>query len=218
MHFDILVEDQSGKKMLDILVPKIIGQDHTFSVKAYKGIGKIPRNLRTSADPAKRALLTQLPKLLQGYGRTYAGYPTDYPAVLVLVCDLDKRCRKSFREDLFNVLEHCRPQPDTLFCFAIEEGEAWLLGDLAAVKSVYPKAKDAALAGYTNDAICGTWERLADAVYPGGAQQLASSGYQKTGAEKSAWAERITPLINIEDNQSPSFCYFRDKLLQRLGG
>jgi hypothetical protein len=216
MHFDILVEDQSGKKMLDILVPKIIGPDHTFTIKAYKGIGKIPRNLKTSTDPAKRALLAQLPRLLRGYGRTYAGYPPDYLAVLILVCDLDDRCRKLFREELVNILEHCIPRPDTQFCFAVEEGEAWLLGDLAAVKTAYPKAKDSVLAGYSNDAICGTWELLADAVYPGGARKLASSGYQRAGMEKSAWAERITPLLNIEENQSPSFCYFRDKLLQRL--
>ena len=31
MHFEILVEDQSGKKALDILIPKIIGDDHTWS-------------------------------------------------------------------------------------------------------------------------------------------------------------------------------------------
>ena len=29
MHFEILVEDQSGKRMLDILIPKIIG-DATY--------------------------------------------------------------------------------------------------------------------------------------------------------------------------------------------
>lgn len=29
MHFEILVEDQSGKKALEILAPKIIGNEHT---------------------------------------------------------------------------------------------------------------------------------------------------------------------------------------------
>ena len=32
MPFESLVEDQSGKKALDILVPKIIGDDHAFNV------------------------------------------------------------------------------------------------------------------------------------------------------------------------------------------
>ena len=47
---------------------------------------------------------------------------------------------------------------------AIEEGEAWLLGDIPAIQSVYPNAKNAVLNGYENDSICGTWEKLADAV------------------------------------------------------
>lgn len=38
MHFEILVEDQSGKKALDNLVPKIIGDEHTFNVHPYKGM------------------------------------------------------------------------------------------------------------------------------------------------------------------------------------
>ena len=45
MHFEILVEDLSGKKALDILVPKLIDEHHTFIVHPYKGIGRIPKNL-----------------------------------------------------------------------------------------------------------------------------------------------------------------------------
>lgn len=45
MHFEILVEDQSGKKALDILVPKILGNGHTFAVHSYKGVGHIPRDI-----------------------------------------------------------------------------------------------------------------------------------------------------------------------------
>ena len=46
MHFEILVEDQSGKKALEVLVPKIIGDAHTFRIHEYKGIGRIPRDLQ----------------------------------------------------------------------------------------------------------------------------------------------------------------------------
>ncbi|MGB5685679.1 MAG: hypothetical protein WBM35_07705 [Candidatus Electrothrix sp.] len=45
MHFEILIEDQSGKKALDILIPKLISLEHTFKVHSYKGIGRIPKNL-----------------------------------------------------------------------------------------------------------------------------------------------------------------------------
>ncbi len=217
MHFEILVEDQSGKKMLDSLVSKIIGTDHSFRVLAYKGIGHIPRDLKGCSDPKKRILLDQLPRLLRGYGKTFASYPSDYSAVIILVCDLDNKCIKAFLEELCGVLQTCNPQPETHFCIAIEEGEAWLLGDIVAVKMAYPRAKESVLRTYRNDSICGTWEKLADAVYPGGSQKLSDQGWQRIGAEKSAWAETITPYMDVENNNSPSFCYFRQKL-RELGG
>lgn len=213
MHLEILVEDQSGKKMLDILVPKIIDEaEHTFIVRAYKGIGKIPKNMRTAKDAATRQLLDQLPRLIQGYGKTFASYPNAYSAAVIVVCDLDHQCLKAFKAELESIAAQCNPAPTTRFCIAIEEGEAWLLGDMNAVKSAYPKCKQDVLDTYRNDSLCGTWEKLADAVCHGGAKKLSAQGYQKTGEEKSSWAEKIAPNMDVERNNSPSFCYFRDKL------
>ena len=81
MHFEILVEDQSGQKMLDILVPKIIGADHTCKVIAYKGVGRIPKNINAGVDASKRMLLGNLPRRLRGYGKFWPNYPA---AVLVV--------------------------------------------------------------------------------------------------------------------------------------
>ncbi len=212
MHFEILVEDRSGKQMLDILIPKIIGDQHSFKVHAYQGIGRIPRNLTSSTGVRNRLLLNQLPRLLRGYGNTFANYPASYPAAVILVCDLDDRCLKVFREELFTVLNACNPKPETRFCIAMEEGEAWLLGDISAIKAAYPNARNNVLNRYENDSICGTWELLADAVFRGGSTALRRRGGQAVGIEKSAWAEHITPHMNVETNTSPSFCYFRQKI------
>lgn len=212
MHFEILVEDQSGKRMLDILIPKIIDDQHTFKVIDYQGIGRIPRNLTSGTDVRNRLLLHQLPRLLRGYGKTFANYPPNYLAAVILVCDLDDKCLKAFREELFTVLNACNPKPETRFCIAIEEGEAWLLGDSPAIKVAYPNAKDDVLNGYENDSICGTWELLADAVFRGGANRLKNEGWRSVGREKSTWAERIAPHMNVDLNKSPSFRYFRQKI------
>ena len=212
MHFEILIEDASGKKALDILIPKIVGNQHTFKVTAYKGIGRIPKNLKSGTAANNRNLLDKLPRLLRGYGRTFAGYPEDYPAAVILVCDLDDKCLKTFRQTLFSVLNACNPKPMTRFCIAIEEGEAWLLGDVRAIKRAYPNLRATVLNGYMNDSICGTWEVLADAVFTGGSAALTSRGWRAVGTEKSAWAESIAPLMDVENNASPSFCYFREKL------
>ena len=216
MHFEVLVEDASGKRMLDILIPKMIGARHTFKVTQYRGTGHIPRNLKTGTEARKRLLLDQLPRLLKGYGRAFAGYPADYPAAVVLVCDLDDRCLKTFCQELFAVLNACNPQPETRFCIAIEEGEAWLLGDLQAIKAAYPNAKVDILNRYENDSICGTWEVLADAVFAGGSGALKSKGWQAVGREKSAWPEKVAPVMDVENNASPSFQYFR-RNLRELG-
>lgn len=193
MHFEILVEDRSGKDALDILIPKIIGSAHTFIIHSYKGIGGIPKNMRNADDASKRMLLNILPKLLKGYGKTFAGY-RNYRAAVILVCDLDDKCLKIFRKELFTVLNRCHPTPETRFCIAIEEGEAWFLGDLDAVKAAYPKAKDAVLNSYENDSICGTWEKLADAVYKGGASALCGQRLASGRRREIEVGERnITP-------------------------
>ncbi|MDR2390331.1 MAG: DUF4276 family protein [Planctomycetota bacterium] len=212
MHFEILVEDRSGKKALDILVPMIIGNGHTFKIIAYKGIGHIPRNLAGDKDAGERLLLDRLPRLLAGYGKTFAMYPKGYSAAVILVCDLDDKCLQTFRRKLLDILSACRRKPETRFCLAIEEGEAWFLGDIPAVKAAYPAAKDVILNKYKNDSICGTWEWLADAVYKDGSTALSARGWQAVGAEKSRWAEKIGPHMNVAKNASPSFVHFREKL------
>jgi len=120
MHFEILVEDQSGKRMLDFLVPRIIAPEDSFTIRAYKGVGRIPPGLRGQIDASKRILLDRLPALLRGYGKAF-----NFPAAVIVVCDLDSRCLKRFRQELLAVLDACDPRPETRFCIAVEEGEAF---------------------------------------------------------------------------------------------
>ena len=208
MHFEVLVEDQSGSIALECLLEKILGANHTahsWNLRSYKGLGRIPKNLHRAPDPQKRLLLHHLPRVLQGYGRSLP-----QSAAVVVVVDADDRCCVAFKRELLAVLEACTPRPRTLFRIAIEESEAWLLGDRAAVKQAYPDAKDSVLKRYKQDSICGTWEVLADAVHPGGAAKLKESGYPATGSAKCGWAEKIAPYMNVDENRSPSFRVFRD--------
>lgn len=208
MHIEFLVEDLSGKVMLDCLLPSVLGIGHTFNVHSYKGIGRIPKGMKASSDPNRRILLDQLPRLLAGYGLAFAHYGADYPAAVVVVCDLDRRDKAVFETELASLAIAATPCPKHAFCLAIEEGEAWFLGDMPAIKGAYPRAKDAVLNKYVNDSICGTWEVLADAVYPGGSIALEAQGWMTVGAEKSKWAQEITPRMDPDLNQSPSFKEF----------
>jgi predicted ATPase len=87
---------------------------------------------------------------------------------------------------------------------------------LCIEEPVPPRAKDAVLNTYVNDSICGTWEKLADAVFPGGSAALSAKGWQAIGAEKSLWAEKITPHMDVNNNASPSFGYFRTKIMELI--
>ena len=111
MHFAVLVEDLSGKQALEILLPKILDAAHTFTVHAYKGIGHIPSNMKDPKDASARILLSNLPKLLKGYGRTFAGYGPDYRAAVIIVCDLDDKNLGEFLAQLQAIRDQCCPNP-----------------------------------------------------------------------------------------------------------
>lgn len=213
MHIEVLVEDSSGAKTVETLMPALIGpegQPHTWRIHPYKGIGRIPRDLATRTDPAKRALLDQLPRILAGYGKT--------PGVdaVIVVLDSDTRDCRTFLEELNRILAGCTPAPNVLFRLAIEEMEAWFLGDRNALLKAYPRAKRDVLGRYRQDAVCGTWELLADAVYAGGSAAIRKAGWPLPGQVKHEWAERIAPHMDVEANASPSFGKFRDGLRRAL--
>lgn len=213
MHIEVLVEDSSGEKLLARLLPQILGEQgdrHTWRLKAYKGIGRIPPGLTAKADPAKRILLDQLPRLLQGYGKT--------PGIdaVVVVLDTDRRDCKEFLRELTSVAQGCKLAPRTLFRMAIEEMEAWYLGDRAALLKAYPRAKRDVLDHYVQDSACNTWELLADAVHAGGAAAIKKAGWPLPGQIKHEWAEKIGPFMCLNQNASPSFGKFRDGLLRMI--
>jgi hypothetical protein len=209
MHIEILVEDASGEKLLEAVLPKLLGEQadpHTWRVHPYKGIGRIPKNLNAGGDPAKRILLDQLPRLLRGYGNT--------PGIdaLVVVLDSDRRHCVDFLAELKAVAAGCNPAPSTMFRLAIEEAEAWYFGDQQALKAAYPRAKADVLGRYVQDSVCDTWELLADAIYPGGSAAIKKAGWPLPGQVKHEWAEKIGPLLDPDRNLSPSFGKLSDGL------
>lgn len=212
MHIEFFIEDSSGEKLLQALLPKILGNNgeiHTWRTHFYKGIGRIPLDLSNSTDPSKRILLDQLPRLLRGCGKT--------PSIdaVVIVVDTDGRNCRDFLRELKDVAKKCKAKPNTLFRLAIEEMEAWYFGDRPALCQAYPKAKLKILDSYTQDGVCNTWELLADAIYPGGSAAIKKAGWPLPGQIKHEWAEKIGPLMDPTTNSSSSFLKLRDGL-QRL--
>ncbi|MHB8126432.1 MAG: DUF4276 family protein [Desulfitobacteriaceae bacterium] len=212
MHLEVLVEDQSGSIILENILAKIrasLPLDLTYRIHAYSGLGKLPKNLSRDNNPQQRALLSKLPMLLRGYGRS----SIENSAVVVVV-DSDKNDCKMLKNELNQVLGSCMIPPKTAFCIAIEEMEAWLLGDRPALLAAYPDAKTSVLDGYVQDSVCNTWELLADAIVKEMAKGLKKKGYPEIGIRKCEWAEKISPNMNIQKNSSPSFQHFVNKIIE----
>ena len=215
MHFEVLVEDRSGSIALEHILEKILGtnySEHSWRIHPYKGKGELPSNPHGAPNPRNQLLLNNLPALLRGFGRSLG----DSSSVVVVV-DLDDDDCLKFKQDLLDVLNACNPQPKTLFRIAIEEVEAWLLGDRPAITAAYPNARTSILNRYVQDSICGTWEILADAIHPGGSNPLKQSGYPVAGVAKCEWAGSIAPFMDIEINKSRSFKVFRDGVRNLAG-
>lgn len=214
MHIEILTEDSSGRRLLEHLLPKLIGppgEPHTWRLHAYRGVGRIPRHLSPASDPSKRLLLDQLPRLLRGYAKT--------PGIdaVVVVLDSDKRDCSAFLSELRTLADTCEPGGTILFRLAIEEVEAWYLGDRAALLNAYPQARIAVLNSYIQDSVCDTWELLAEAVHPGGMRAVRKAGWPLPGQLKQHWADRIGPCLDPSANLSPSFAKLRDGISRLIG-
>jgi hypothetical protein len=211
MYIRFLVEDNSGAKLLSLLLPRILGpqgEPHYWHINSYKGVGHIPKNLTGQGDSRKTTLLGKLPALLKGFAKT--------PGIeaVVVVLDADKNDCRKFLAELKFVAAQCAPALKVLFRLAIEEIEAWYLGDRPALKKAFPHLKNKALSGYVQDELepIGTWELLAEAVYPGGMKKIKNTGWPLQGELKHEWAGKIGPFMSLEKNSSSSFRNFRDGL------
>ena len=215
MHFEILVEDASGKVLLEQVVPKILGpkgkpnQYRIVNIQElkYRVMAMLPRK-QARTLPWDVILLQTLGMQLRAYSKAL----NRKNGVVVIVVDVDYRRCEQFRKKLEETFQTNAPNLEGGVRLAIEEIEAWILGDLAAVRRAYPLVKEYIISSYEQDTVCGTWEVLADAIFHGGSERLTEIGYPQIGREKCRWAENIGQYMDVDSNHSSSFRAFRDLL------
>lgn len=215
MHFQYLVEDQSGAALIRILMQKIVElyPNATYDCKGFRGIGGFTRK-NTIKETKTGKLLNDLATYLRGFDRSLQSFPS----VIIVVLDSDDHDVQQFRSELEAVAIQNMIKIDHVFCLSVEEIEAWLLGDRHALLSAYPHAKMHVLNTYVQDSICGTWEVLADAVYPGGTSKLSRehASFIEIGKLKAEWAQNIGIHMDLKSNESPSFNDFIHEIERRL--
>lgn len=198
MHLEILVEEPSCEAALDVLVPRIISDAHSFRLHSFNG---------------KQDLLSNLPARLSGY-RSWL--PQDW-RVVVLIDEDRQDCMELKRaiEEIArasNLVSRSAAGPggrfEVLSRIAVEELEAWFFGDVDALVAAYPRVPPSLgqKAPYRDpDAIAGgTWESLE--------RVLQRAGYYQGGLRKIELARTVAAHMDPERNRSRSFQVFRDGL------
>ncbi|MFH7030108.1 MAG: DUF4276 family protein [Heteroscytonema crispum UTEX LB 1556] len=189
MHIEFLLEEYSAEITLNIIVPKIVGSNHTFTIHNFQN---------------KDRLLKRLPERMQSYAKFV---PDDWR--IVILVDQDRNECDVLKKQLCDASSVVTKQKGNIVLhrIAIEELESWFMGDVPAIRVEYERipASLSQKARFRNpDGIKGgTWEQLD--------QILKKYGYE-TGLQKIDFAQKVAPHMNIENNQSKSFQVFRDGL------
>lgn len=219
MYFQFLTEDKSTKILINHVMEKIktkySNKDVLWDIKFFNGIGHLLKK-GTPIQQKTGKLLNDLPMYLRAFDKVLQAMGE---GAIFVVMDNDKRDNQEFQSQLKKMAQENMILSDLVFCIAVKEMEAWLLGDISAVEKAYPDFKRTSQKRYIQDGICDTWEVLADMVYPGGLKKLkktAGYAYSEIGKAKAEWADKIGAMLNIENNKSPSFQFFIKELIRRV--
>ena len=189
MTIHILVEGPSERAFFNRWFPRF-PSDQPVRVHPHQGKGALPREWSLPPDPKARGLLDQLPAKLRGLAQALE---SDVDGVLVLL-DADDDDVERLALDIAAVARQCAPHLRLRVAVAVEETEAFYLGDLRALQRAYPNADLEKARAYVPDSICGTWELFGNIVGDG-------------GGNKVAWAEAMgrQVTVNAGESRSPSF-------------
>jgi hypothetical protein len=222
MYIQFLVEGESDEILINNVMKKYKEERPeitiTHNIKSYKGLGGFKKG-RNSALIKSEHLLNNLKKSINAYNNGLRYMPNS--AVFIIV-DNDKRNMNNFQKQLEEIVSDNKNTLDKVFCIAVEESEAWLLGDILAIQNAYPKNKDRIATKhqqYKQDDILepGTWEFLFDMLNPqkGRKNKFTYPVFPESGIYKCEWAEKIGNCLNIRNNKSNSFNYFLSELDKR---
>jgi hypothetical protein len=184
-----LVEGPSERAFLESWARRLL-PGHDIVVYPHQGKGVLPSDLARPPDRHNRALLHQLPAKLRAFAESL---DPETERVLVLVDADDDSC-VDLNRDINRAAQQLAPGISVLVRVAIEETEAFYLGDLRALALAFPGADMDLARAYEADSICATAEYFGRVVNDG-------------GSNKVAWAEAMGPRVTVvaARSRSPSF-------------
>lgn len=194
MTIHILVEGPSERAWLESWVPRLL-RDVPFKVHPHQGKGRLPRELNSAPNRDQRGVLDQLPSTLRALSKSLDA--AGGGGILVLIDSDDERVEQ-LSADLQSVVDGlCSgSRARGLVRLAVEETEAFYLGDLKALERAFPNANMKLARAYEPDSICGTWELFGRIV-------------DDPGHNKVAWGRAMGQVLTTNPAQSRSASFKR---------
>ncbi len=200
-HLEFLVEEPSAEAFLAQLLPRIIGNQSTFTIHVHQG---------------KSDLLNKLGGRLRGYAKWLPA-----TARIVVLVDQDDDDCTALKERMEQVaaaagLATRSHSNDATWRvvnrLAIEELEAWYFGEWTGVRRAFPRVPEnvplRAAFRESDNILGGTWEALE--------RVFQNAGYFRGGLRKIEVATAIGREIDPTLSTSRSFINFRDSLLEAI--
>lgn len=192
MTIHVLVEGSSERALLDRWAPRL-GMSPIIRVHPHQGKGALPEPIDAPPIRDRRGLLDQLPAKLRGFSEA-----ADRSALaIVILVDSDEEDPSALAERIKSIAAIVAPGLLVAVCVAVEETEAFYLGDLHGLSLAFPDADIKAARNYEPDSICGTWELFGRII-------------DDDSGNKVGWAERMGPRLTTipARSRSPSFRKF----------
>ncbi len=191
MTIHLLVEGPSERAFLDRRARRLL-KEQSVRVHPHEGKGSLPRDWSAPPPRDQRGLLHQLPAKLRGFAS--AANPDELHVVVMV--DADNDDPDVLADKIAAVASQVAPKLRVTVRLAVEETEAFYLGDLQALEKAYPDADLAKARAYVPDSIPngGTWELFGEIIRDG-------------GGNKVAWAEAMGAVLTTRParSRSPSF-------------
>ena len=129
----------SSEALIDILMENVSLRypGVSYKCRSFKGLGGFTQKNTVKETPTGK-LLNDLSTYLRGFNNSLKYLPD---SAVFIVLDNDDNDPAVFRAGLEEVAKDNHITIDYVFCLAVEEMEAWLLGDREALQQAYPAAK-----------------------------------------------------------------------------
>lgn len=185
---EVLVEGSSDVPAIrEILSRKFsLTERDDFRIHSHQGRGNLPSDVLRKPGLKNRSLLNQLPAKLRGFSTWFSKQHW-----VLVVIDADSTPCDELLRDLNAMLLKIPKSPRVLFAIAVKETESWFIADTEAIKKAYPDANLLPLKKIAPDTVCGAWEKLSESIHA-------------RSKDKTTWAEKIAPHLNLINPNSPS--------------